>query len=77
MIASQIIDTIDLSESDFRPVIGESRYFLLLIDSNEFKEGEAAFARGSTTRNNPYRFASPEYWRWQEGLLGNCHASEP
>ena len=45
---------------------------MLLADSSEYKEGEAAFCRGLTTRNNPYQFLSPEYWRWQEGLFGNC-----
>jgi hypothetical protein len=47
-------------------------YSLLLAYSSEYQEGEAAFRRGLTTRNNPYPFRSPEYWRWQEGLLGNC-----
>ena len=73
MIASQILNTIDLSgKSDFLPVIGERQYFLLLINSSEYQEGKAAFDRGLTTRNNPYSFLSSEYWRWQEGLLGNC-----
>lgn len=77
MIASQIIDTVDLSgKSDFLPITEERQYYLLLVNSNEFKEGEAAFGRGLTTRNNPYSFLSPEYWRWQEGLLGNCPPSE-
>jgi hypothetical protein len=49
---------------------------MLLTNSSEFKEGEAAFCRGLTTRNNPYPFCSPEYWRWQEGLLGNCQPRE-
>jgi hypothetical protein len=76
MIASQIVGTIDFGKSDFRPVIRERQYLLLLVNSSEYREGEAAFTLGSTTRNNPYRFGSPEYWRWQEGLLGNCHPSE-
>ncbi|MEN6450513.1 MAG: hypothetical protein ABFC96_08485 [Thermoguttaceae bacterium] len=45
---------------------------MLLTDSDEYKEGETASRRGATTRDNPYPFLSPEYWRWQEGLLGNC-----
>jgi hypothetical protein len=45
---------------------------MLLTNSSEYKEGEAAFCCGLTVRNNPYPFCSPEYWRWQEGLLGNC-----
>jgi hypothetical protein len=77
MIASQVFDTIDLSgKSGFLPVIGERHYFLLLVNSSEYKEGEAAFGRGLTARNNPYRFGSSEYWRWQEGLLGNGHPRE-
>jgi hypothetical protein len=77
MIASQIIDTIGSSgSSDFLPVIGERQYFLLLVNSSEFKEGKAVFDRGLTTRDNPYSFLSPEYWRWQEGLLGNCQTRE-
>jgi hypothetical protein len=77
MIASQIFDTIGLSgNSDFLPVIGEGQYSLLLINSSEYKEGQAAFEHGLTTRNNPYSFLSPEYWRWQEGLLGNSQPRE-
>jgi len=76
MIVSQILDTIDLGKSDFRPVTRERRYSMLLADSSEYKEGEAAFCRGLTTRNNPYPFLSPKYWRWQEGLLGNCRSRE-
>lgn len=48
-----------------------------LADSSEYKEGEAASCRGLTTRNNPYPFLSPEYWRWHEGLLGNCSNCDP
>jgi hypothetical protein len=48
----------------------------ILVDSSEYKEGEAAFCQGSTTRDNPYPFLSPEYWRWEEGLLGNGHPRE-
>jgi hypothetical protein len=76
MIASQILDTIDFGKSDFIPVTGEPQYSMLLANSSEYKEGEAAFCRGLTARNNPYPFGSPEYWRWHEGLFGNCHPSE-
>jgi hypothetical protein len=47
-------------------------FYALITNSSEYKEGEAAFCRGLTTRNNPYPFLSPEYWRWHEGLLGNA-----
>jgi hypothetical protein len=76
MIASQILDTIGLGKSDFLPVTRERRYSMLLSDSSEYKEGEAAFGRGLTIRNNPYPFLSPKYWRWNEGLLGNCRSKE-
>jgi hypothetical protein len=72
MIAVQISDTIELDNSDFHPAFGETQYYLHLVNSSEYAEGLAAFGRGLTTRNNPYAFLSPEYWRWQEGLLGNC-----
>ena len=49
---------------------------MLLTNSSEYKEGEAAFWCGLTARNNPYPFCSPEYWRWQEGLSGNCQPRE-
>ena len=49
---------------------------MLLTNSSEYKEGEAAFCCGLTARNNPYPFCSPEYWRWQEGLSGNCQPRE-
>jgi len=76
MIASQIFDMVDFGKSDFRLVTEERRYSMLLANSSEYQEGEAAFGRGLTTRNNPYSFLSPEYWRWQEGLLGNCQPRE-
>lgn len=75
MIATQLLDRIDENQkqgkSNVRLVAGISRWSMLLANSSEYKEGEAAFRRGLTTRNNPYPFRSPEYWRWQEGLLGN------
>ena len=49
---------------------------LLLTNSSEYKEGEAAFCCGLTARNNPYPICSPKYWRWQEGLSGNCQPRE-
>lgn len=49
---------------------------MLFANSSEYMEGEAAFRCGLTIRNNPYPFLSPEYWRWQEGLLGNGHPRE-
>lgn len=74
--ASQILDVIDESQKQRRsnvpPVTGNRRYSMLLVNSSEYKEGEAAFGCGLTTRDNPYPFRSPEYWRWQEGLMGNC-----
>jgi hypothetical protein len=77
MSVSQILDRIDetqkLGKSNVRPVTGRLRYFILLANSREYKEGEAAFCRGLTPRNNPYPFRSPKYWRWHEGLLGNGH----
>ena len=80
MGVSQILDKIDenqkLGKSNVRPVTGKRRYFMLLVNSSEYKEGEVAFYRGLTTKNNPYPFLSPEYWRWQEGLLGNGHPRE-
>jgi hypothetical protein len=76
MIASPLLDTIDFGKSDFRLVTEERRYFMLLANSSEYKEGEAAFGRGLTARNNPYPFGSSEYWRWQEGLWGNCPPRE-
>jgi hypothetical protein len=77
MIASQVLDTIDISEkSDALPVFGECQYYLLLLNSSEYKEGEAAYSCGLTTRNNPYLFGSSEFWRWQEGLLGNGYPRE-
>jgi hypothetical protein len=80
MEVAQILDKIDENQeqgkSNVRPVEGESRYSLLLVDSSEYKEGEAAFCQSSTTRNNPYPFLSPEYWRWEEGLLGNGRPRE-
>jgi hypothetical protein len=76
MIASQVLDKIDESQeqgkSNARLVTEKHRWSMLLAKSSEYKEGEAAFRRGLTTRNNPYPFRSPEHWRWQEGLLGNC-----
>jgi hypothetical protein len=54
-----------------RPVVGKGSSSVLLANSSEYKEGEVAFRGGLTTRDNPYSFRSPEYWRWQEGLLGN------
>jgi len=48
----------------------------ILVDSSQYKVGEAAFCQGSTTRDNPYPFRSPEYWRWEEGLLGNGQPRE-
>ncbi|MEN6458689.1 MAG: hypothetical protein ABFC63_07140 [Thermoguttaceae bacterium] len=78
MIAPRIRDTFGegkkRDESDVRLVTENWRSSILLADSDEYKEGEAASCRGLTTRDNPYRFLSPEYWRWQEGLLGNCSA---
>ena len=80
MIVAQILDKIDENQkqgkSDVRPVAGNPQSSMLIVDSSEYKEGEAAFCRGFTTRNNPYPFRSPEYWRWQEGLLGNCRPRE-
>ena len=77
MGVSQILDKIDeLGKSNVRPVTGKRRYFMLLVNSSEYKEGEVAFYRGLTTKNNPYPFLSPEYWRWHEGLLGNCRPRE-
>jgi hypothetical protein len=76
MSVGQILDTIDeyqLGKSNAWLVTGGPT---LLVDSSEYKEGEAAFRRGLTTRNNPYPFLSPEYWRWQEGLLGNGRPRE-
>jgi hypothetical protein len=76
MIASQILDRIDSGNSIVCPVMGERRDAMLLTNSSEYKEGEAAFGRGLTARNNPYPFGSSEYWRWSEGLFGNCHPNE-
>jgi hypothetical protein len=81
MNVSQILDNIDEDQergkSNIRPVTGNSQPSMLLVDSSEYKEGEAAFCQGgSTTRNNPYPFLSPEYWRWEEGLLGNGRPRE-
>jgi hypothetical protein len=80
MSVSQILDKIDedreVVRSNARPVTERLRYSTLLVNSSEYKEGEAAFHRGLTTRNNPYPFRSPEYWRWQEGLLGNGRPRE-
>lgn len=75
MSVSQTLDRIDeqLGQSNAPLVAEESNYFTLLVNSSEYKEGEAAFCRGLTIRNNPYPFLSPEYWRWHEGLLGNGH----
>jgi hypothetical protein len=77
MSVGQILDTIDEYQE-----LGKSNAWLvtggptLLVDSSEYKEGEAAFRRGLTTRDNPYPFLSAEYWRWQEGLLGNGRPRE-
>jgi hypothetical protein len=80
MRASQILDKIDedqeLGKSNVRPVTGELPSSMLLVNSSEYKEGEAAFYRGLTIRNNPYPFLSPEYWRWQEGFFGNGRPRE-
>jgi len=80
MNVSQIPDQADENqqqgEHNVRPVPGNRGYSVLLAKSSEYKEGEAAFCRGLTTRDNPYRFRSPEYWRWQEGLLGNGRPRE-
>ena len=80
MSVSQMLDRIDESQglctSNVWPVTGNRRTFMSLANSNEYKEGEAAFCRGLTTGSNPYPFLSPEYWRWHEGLLGNCHPRE-
>jgi hypothetical protein len=80
MVVAQILDKIDENQkqgkSNVRPVQGQRQPSMLLVDSSEYKEGEAAFCQGSTTRNNPYPFLSPEYWRWEEGLLGNGHPRE-
>jgi hypothetical protein len=80
MSVLQVLDEIDenqtLCESNVRLVTGQPRYSLLLADSSEYQEGEAASCRDLTTRNNPYPFRSPEYWRWQEGLMGNCRPRE-
>ena len=65
-------EDIDLGNSNVRLATEDCRSSMLIADSSEYKEGEAAFCRGLTTRNNPYPFLSPEHWRWQEGLLGNC-----
>jgi hypothetical protein len=80
MSVSQILDKIDenqeLGKSNVRPVTGKPCYPMLLVNSSEYKEGEAAFYRGLTTRDNPYPFRSPEFWRWHEGLLGNGRPKE-
>ena len=80
MEVAQTLDEIDENQKQGKnnvwPVQGKSSVFLLLVDSSEYKEGEAAFCRGSTTRDNPYSFRSPEYWRWEEGLLGNGRPRE-
>ena len=80
MTVAQILDKIDENQeqgkSNIRSVTGSRQSSMLLVDSNEYKEGEAASCRGLTTRNNPYPFRSPEHWRWQEGLLGNCRPRE-
>ena len=67
-----IEEDIELGNSNVRLATEDCRSSMLIVDSSEYKEGEAAFCRGLTTRNNPYPFPSPEHWRWQEGLLGNC-----
>jgi hypothetical protein len=76
MRVSRILDKIDEGKSNVRLVTEECRSSMLLANSSEYKEGEAASCRGLTTRNNPYPFRSPEHWRWQEGLLGNCRPRE-
>jgi hypothetical protein len=80
MSVSQILDRIDenpkLGKGKVRPVTEKRRCSMLLANSSEYKEGEAAFCHGLTTRNNPYPFRSPEHWRWQEGLLGNGRPRE-
>jgi hypothetical protein len=58
-------------KSDAWSATEEQHYTMLLIESSEYQEGEAAFSRGLTVRDNPYPFFSSEYWRWQEGVLGN------
>jgi hypothetical protein len=77
---SQVLDRIDenseLGKSNVRLLTGKHSYWTLLINSSEYEEGEAASYRGLTTKNNPYPFLSSEYWRWQEGLLGNGHPRE-
>jgi hypothetical protein len=80
MIVAQILDKIDENQehgrSNVRPITETRQSSMLIADSSEYMEGEAAFCSGLTTRNNPYPFLSPEYWRWQEGLLGNCRPRE-
>ena len=79
MIVAQILDKIDENREQGTspvPVMGSRQSSVVLVDSTEYKEGEAAFYRGLTTRNNPYPFRSSEHWRWQEGLLGNCRPKE-
>ncbi|MCE5269322.1 MAG: hypothetical protein LLG00_15705 [Planctomycetaceae bacterium] len=70
-IVEAIEEERELGRSSVR-LAAESCPPMLLSDSDEYKEGEAAVCRGATTRDNPYPFLSAEYWRWQEGLLGNC-----
>jgi hypothetical protein len=64
-------EDIELGNGNVRLAAEDRRSSMLIADSSEYKEGEAASRRGLTTRNNPYPFLCPEYWRWQEGLLGN------
>jgi hypothetical protein len=67
-----IEEDIEPGNSNVRLATEDCRSSMLIADSSEYKEGEAAFCRGLTTRNNPYPFLSPEHWCWQEGLLENC-----
>jgi hypothetical protein len=78
MIVARSLDKIDQEEgkSNIEPVTGNRQPPMLLVDSSEYKEGEAAFYQGLTTRDNPHPFRSPEYWRWEEGLLGNGRPRE-
>jgi hypothetical protein len=64
-------EDIELGNGNVRLATEGCRSSMLITDSSEYGEGEAAFCRDLTTRDNPYPFLSPEYWRWQEGLLGN------
>ena len=57
-------------------VAGLREHGAKITDTVEYVAGRQAFTIGATTRDNPYPLMSPSWWRWQEGLLGNCDSQQ-